>query len=327
VVPERLAARIRQGHRFLLSSHANPDGDAIGSELGLARLLRALGKSAAIWNLHPAPAVYHPLPGAGSIHVGVEPPRGFPDDFDAALVLECPTLDRTGLEDRLVALPLLNVDHHLGNAHYGEVNWVDPEAPAVGVMVADLARALGLTLDAETANCLLLALVTDTGGFRFANATPQAFEAAAKLVAGGAQVEAVSHWLYESQPEGSVRLLGELLATLERHGTARRIATVHLTAEMFARAGASPGDSEGLIDVPRSIAGVEAVALFREVGPERWKVSLRSRGPVDVERVARARDGGGHRNAAGCRIDGPLGAAREAVVADLERALEGASEH
>lgn len=327
MVPERLAARVRQGHRYLLSSHANPDGDAIGSELGLARLLRALGKSAAVWNLHPSPTLYLGLPGAASIHVGAEPPRGFPDDFDAAIVLECPTLDRTGLEDRLAALPLLNIDHHLGNAHYGELNWVDPEAPAVGVMVADLARALGLSLDTETANCLLLALVTDTGGFRFANATPQAFEAAAKLVAAGAQVEAVSHWLYESQPEGAVRLLGELLATLERHGTAGRIATVHLAAAMFERAGAGPGDSEGLIDVPRSIAGVEAVALLREIGPERWKVSLRSRGLVDVERVARAREGGGHRNAAGCRFDGPLAAARAALVADLERALEAAGEH
>ena len=146
--------------------------------LGLARILRALGKSATIWNLHPTPPVYRQLPGADSIHVGAEPPAGFPDAFDAAFVLECPTLDRTGLEQRLPELALLNVDHHLGNSHWGEVNWVDPGAPAVGVMVAELARKLGVRPDPDACDCLLLALVTDTGGFRFANATPAAFNRA-----------------------------------------------------------------------------------------------------------------------------------------------------
>jgi bifunctional oligoribonuclease and PAP phosphatase NrnA len=322
MTPERLVARIRRGHRFLVTSHANPDGDALGSSLGLARILRSLGKSATVWNRDPVPPIYLQLPGAATVRVGPEAPDGFPQPFDAAIVLECPSLDRTGLETHLAALPLLNVDHHLGNAHYGEVNWVDAEAPAVGVMVAQLAEALGVTVDVPAANSLLLALVTDTGGFRFSNATPAAFEAARKLVASGAEVEVVSQWLYESQPEGSVRLLGELLGTLERHGHRGEVATVRLERSMFARAGAAPGDSEGLIDVPRSIAGVEAVALFREIGADEWKVSLRSRGAVDVEAVPRARGGGGHRNAAGCRFSGPLDAARSALVEELLQALE-----
>lgn len=321
MTPEKIVSRLRQGHRFLLSSHANPDGDAIGSELGLARVLRSLGKSATIWNLHPTPPVYRQLPGAGSIHVGAEPPAGFPDAFDAAFVLECPTLDRTGLEARLPELALLNVDHHLGNSHWGEINWVDPQAPAVGVMVAELARKLGVRPDPEACDCLLLALVTDTGGFRFANATSAAFTAAARLVEEGARVERVSRWLHESQPEGSVRLLGELLATLQRHGGSGEVASVHLDREMFARAGAAPGDSEGLIDVPRSIAGVEAVALLRELDDGEWKISLRSRGEIDVERVARARGGGGHRNAAGCRFTGTLEEGRAALVAELLEAV------
>jgi phosphoesterase RecJ-like protein len=322
MIPERLVSRLRQGHRFLLTSHANPDGDAIGSELGLARVLRSLGKRAAIWNRDAAPELYRVLPGAGSIHVGVEPPNDFPAAFDAVVVLECPTLDRTGLEQELARLPLLNLDHHLGNGHYGEANWVDPAAPAVGVMVEELARALGTPLDSDSASCLYLALVTDTGGFRYSNASPAAFEAAARLVGAGARVETVSQWLYESQPEASVRLLGEMLATLERHGEGGSIATVHLTREMFGRAGAGTGDSEGLIDTPRSIAGVEAVALFRELDVDDWKVSLRSRGALDVEAVARARGGGGHRNAAGCRFAGSLEAARRALVAELVATVE-----
>jgi len=320
MIAQSLLARIRAGNRFLLTSHVNPDGDAIGSELGLARALSALGKTARIWNRDAAPALYAPLPGSARIVVGEEPPAGFPDAFDAAIVLECPSLDRTGLAEPLGALPLVNIDHHLGNQHYGEINWVDPMAPAVGVMVHELASALGVRIEPDAADCLYLALVTDTGGFRFGNATPRAFEAAGRLVAAGASVERVSHWLYESQPEPAIRLLGELLSTLERHGDGR-VATVVLPLAAFERSGAGPGDSEGLIDVPRSIAGVEAVALLRELSAGEWKLSLRSRGGVDVEAVARARGGGGHKNAAGCRAQGELGEIREGIAAELARAV------
>jgi phosphoesterase RecJ-like protein len=301
--PEDLLRKIRQGNRFLLTSHVNPDGDAIGSELGLARLLRGLGKGAVVWNLDETPAIYRPLPGSDRVHIGAEPPAGFPEKFDAVVVLECPSPDRTGIEQHLGTLPVVNIDHHLGNQHYGAVNWVDSAAPAVGEMVFRLAQALKVTLEPEIASCLYLTLVTDTGGFRFSNATPAAFEAAAALVREGAHPEQVAQWLYESQPAPVVRLLGELLQTLELHHGGR-IATVRLDPEMFARAGASPGDSEGLIDHPRSIAGVDAVALIRRRADGTHKVSLRSRGEVDVEKIARHHGGGGHRNAAGYALEG-----------------------
>ena len=324
MVPEAVRARVAAARSLLLTSHANPDGDAIGSELGLARVLEASGRRAAIWNLHPTPGLYRELPGAAAIHAGEQPPPGFPSAYDLVVALECPTLDRTGLAPRLAGLDIVNIDHHLGNDGYGVASWVDPAAPAVGVLVAELARALGAPLDEDAASCLLLALVSDTGGFRFSNATPAAFRAAAVLVEAGARVERVSQWVYESQPEAAVRLLAELLATLERHAGGR-IAIVHLTAEMFGRAGAGAGDSEGLIDVPRSIAGVEAVALFRETAPGAWKVSLRSRGRVDVESIARANGGGGHHNAAGCRFEGSLEAARLRFVEALVAAVEAGS--
>ena len=324
MIPEDVLRRVAGAASILLTSHANPDGDAVGSELGFARALTALGRRVVIWNLHPTPSLYRALPGSDAIHAGEEPPPGFPQAFDLAVALECPTLERTGIADALARLDLVNIDHHLGNDGYGVAAWVDPAAPAVGVMIAELARALGAPLDEDAASCLLLALVSDTGGFRFANATPEAFLAAAKLVELGARVERVSLWLYESQPEAAVRLLGEMLATLERHA-AGRVATVHLTHAMFDRAGARTGDSEGLIDVPRAIAGVEAVALFRELGPDLWKISLRSRGAVNVERIARAHGGGGHRNAAGCRFAGTLEDARRRFVAALDQAVRSAS--
>lgn len=321
--PETLLQRLRKGRRFLLTSHSSPDGDAIGSELALARVLRSLGKSAWIWNRDPVPPLYRALPGAERIHVGEQAPNGFPDDFDAVVVLECPDLGRTGFPtEALAGLPLLNIDHHLGNQLYGQVNWVDSAAPAVGEMVHRLAVDLKTTIDAETATLLFLTVSSDTGGFRFSNANVVAFEAAASLVRLGASPERVSLWLYESQPLPAVRLLGEMLDTLEVHATGR-VATVELTLEMFARAGAEPGDSEGLIDHARSIAGVEAAALFKELADGRCKISLRSRGQVDVERIARAHGGGGHRNAAGCVLGGPAAEAKGTIVEALSRAVEG----
>ncbi|HXO20477.1 MAG TPA: bifunctional oligoribonuclease/PAP phosphatase NrnA [Thermoanaerobaculia bacterium] len=318
--PEDLVRKIRSGNRFLLTSHVSPDGDAIGSELGLARVLRLLGKGAVVWNRDETPSLYRPLPGSERIHTGAEPPAGFPEKFDGIIVLECPSPDRTGIEEHLPALPIANIDHHLGNQHYGAVNWVDSAAPAVGEMVYRLAQTLKVTLEPETASALYLTLVTDTGGFRYSNATPAAFEAAAALVRDGAHPEQVSQWLYESQPVAVLRLLCAMLQTLALdHGG--RIASTRLTLEMFAEAGAAAGDSEGLIDYPRSIAGVDAAALVREREDGSQKVSLRSRGEVDVEKIARRHGGGGHRNAAGFALDGDGEAVRRQVVLELAAGL------
>ena len=322
-VPGEFVNALREGRSFLLSSHAHPDGDAIGSEVALARILRSTGRRATIWNVDPAPATYAGVIGDTAIHVGPTPPAGFPDDFDFAVPLECPQLDRTGLEEALGRLRVLNMDHHLGNRLYGVANWVDTQAPAVAEMVLHLAHALNATVDAATADALYLGLSTDTGSFRFSNATPRAFDAAAELVRLGARPERIARWLYESQPPGAVRLLGEVLGTLELH-CEERIATVRLELDMFERAGAAATDSEGLIDHPRSIRGVEAVALFRERPEGDIKVSLRSHGPVDVGAVASRRDGGGHRNAAGCLIDDRTH--ESALVAELEAAVKAATE-
>ena len=316
-IPEQLLQRIHDGRRFVLSSHVNPDGDAIGSQLGLARILRQMGKEVTVWDRDAMPGIYRPLPGSAEVHVGEEPPAGFPESFDVGIILECPGLARTGLEDALQRIPLLNIDHHLGNDAYGEVVWVDTEAPAVGEMVFRLAKALQHRIDVETANALYLTLVTDTGGFRFSNANPAAFEAAAALVRQGAAPEVVSHWLFESQPLANLVLLGDMLQTLELHHDGR-IATAWLLPEMYARANAQPGDAEGLIDYPRSIAGVSAVALFKQLEGGDHKVSLRSRGDIDVEQVARRFGGGGHQNAAGFSSDQDHG---PSLLAETLRAL------
>lgn len=321
-VPSDLLEAFRSGGRFLLSSHAHPDGDAIGSEVALALLLRKAGSSATIWNADPAPDSYSGVTAEAPIHVGRTPPAGFPDEFDFVVPLECPRLDRTGLEEALRLLPILNIDHHLGNQLYGRANWVDTEAPAVAEMVLRLARALDLDIDETTATALYLGLSTDTGSFRFSNATPRAFEAAAELVRHGARPERVATWVYESRSPGALRLLAETLGTLELHSDGR-VASVRLELSMFERAGARQTDSEGLIDHPRSIRGVEAVALFRERPEGDVKVSLRSRGRIDVGAIASRRGGGGHRNAAGCLVEGRDD--EQTVIAELATAVEAAT--
>jgi phosphoesterase RecJ-like protein len=320
--PEALLEKIRAGNRFLISSHLNPDGDAIGSELGLVKVLRSLGKGAVVWNHDPSPSVYTALSGSGSIHVGESPPAGYPEAFDLAIVLECPSLDRTGLAKAIRLLPILNVDHHLGNELYGKVNWVDTSAPAVGEMIFRVARSLNVPLDADTATTFLLALVTDTGGFRYANTTQAAFEAAAALTHEGAQPERVSEILHESYPLSARRLLGEMLGTLKIHAGGRA-ATAYISQEMFLKTGSSENDTEGLIDYIRSIEGVQVAALVREKADRTTKVSLRSSGVVDIERVARSHEGGGHRNAAGFSVlHNDIDKVLTEVVAELEESLE-----
>jgi phosphoesterase RecJ-like protein len=321
-VPDAIIDRIRAGQRFVITSHMNPDGDAVGTAIGLARLLRRVGKSARVWLREPIPELYRAAVGSERVHTGIEPPAGYPDDFDTGIALECPTLDRSGLEEFLGQLPLINIDHHLGNGNYGVANWVDSAAPAVGEMVLRIARTMRLELDTDAANALYLALETDTGGFRFSNTTSRAFEAAAILVQEGASPELISQWLYESRPLSTLRLLGAALRDL-RVVANGRVASVLVTQELYRSCEASQRDTEGLIDYPRSIEGVEAIALVRELEDGAFKISLRSRGEHNVESVARRHGGGGHRNAAGFRLEGnDPEAVRDAVHAELAGLLE-----
>ncbi len=253
--------------------------------------------------------LYRALPGAERIHVGAERPADFPAEFDAAIVLECPGLDRTGLERALPALPLLNIDHHLGNQLYGHVNWVDTaESPAVGEMVFQLAVDLGVRIDADTATLPLSGRWSPTPADSASPTRRRGLRGRrARWSAAGARVGAgLAVALREPARAGAAPARRPARHPRGPTGTTGAIATVQLTRAMFERRGRRPGDSEGLIDRAALVAGVDAVAMLRELEAGDWKVSLRSRGAIDVEAVARNRGGGGHRNAAGCRATGDL---------------------
>lgn len=303
--------------RVLITSHAAPDGDALGSELGLAELLRSLAVDAVVCNRDPSPASLAFLPGIEDIQVRSCLPEGWPDGFDLVVVLECPGLDRPGLEE-LDRRPILNIDHHLGNELYGKVNYVDEEAPAVGEMIMRMAVAAGVAITGTMATSLYTALVTDTGDFRYSNATPRAFEAAGLLVSAGARPDSIADALWQHVPIRVLRLTAEVLTTLELLA-AGRVAVITCDLAALQRAGARREDTENLINYPRSIDGVEVAVLFKTLDRDREevRVSLRSRGAVDVQAVASHFGGGGHRNAAGCTIPGRLAQAREALLAAL----------
>jgi phosphoesterase RecJ-like protein len=313
-------ALLKRAHRVLITSHSAPDGDAIGSELGVLELVERLGGSGAIVNRDPHPASLAFLPGLDRIAVGEALPAGYEAAFDLAVVLECPGLDRPGLAG-LDRLPILNVDHHLANERYGVLDFVDEKAPAVGEMVLAMAEAAAVELSPAMSTCLYTALVTDTGDFRYSNATPRAFAAAARLVAAGAAPHVIAEGLHEHVPERVVRLSAAVLGTLELLAGGR-LAVVSCDRAMLAAAGARREDTESLINVPRAIDGVEVAVLFKDLSGDGVRVSLRSRGTVDVQAVARRFGGGGHRSAAGCTIAMPAAPARAALLAALIPTLE-----
>ena len=306
---------ILQRQRFVLTSHARPDGDAIGSQVAMALALRQLGKHAHLVGKDPAPPQFQTFPGVRDIEVS--PTVHGP--FDAAIVMECGDLSRTGVEgfDKYF---VINIDHHPGNKMYGALNWFDEGAAACGEMVFDLVEALGVRLTPEIATHIYVAVLTDTGGFHFSHITPRTFEICRRCTEAGAQPEAIARAVYDSSPMSRLRLMGAVLHSLEFEADGR-VALANLSLRLLEETGATEADSEGLINIPLSVKEIQAVAFFKEIGPRSYRISMRSKGQVDVNVVANKFGGGGHRNAAGCSLDGLYPETRARLLAELTRAL------
>jgi phosphoesterase RecJ-like protein len=311
--------RLRRAARVLITGHRRPDGDSLGSELALAELAARIGVEAVVVNRDPAPPSLSELGGIEDVIVSDALPTDFPEAFDLVVTLECPELDRAGF-DGLDRLPILNIDHHPTNPGFGEVNYLDADAPAVGEMVWRMYAGAGVEPSVNAATNAFVALSTDTGDFRYSNATGRAFRAAAEMVDAGADPTQIAEWVHGRRSVGSIHLLGEALGTL-RFESGGSIATIEADEAAFRRSSAKPEDTEDIINYPRAIAGVRAVAFLKQWEAGVVRVSLRSRGELDVCRVAELFGGGGHRNAAGCSLPGSVEAAREKIVAALQQAL------
>jgi len=313
----RIVEAIRSRRRFVLSSHARPDGDSIGSQLAMAYALRALGKETAVVNADLAQPPLLQFPGVVDIRIAPQ----VAGDFDAAIIMECSDLARTGVKG-LDAFFLINIDHHPGNSAYGQINWFDATAAACGEMVFDLVRALDVPLTTEIATHIYLAILTDTGSFHYSSISPRTFDISKQCLEAGVDPVLVARNVYDSNSMGRLKLFGAVLSAMQidRSG---RIAIVYLDHVMASAAGGSYEDTEGLINLPLTVKEIQAVVFFKQIEGDQYRVSMRSKGDIDIGAVAKQFGGGGHKNAAGCTVTGAIDALKTTFIGKIERAIDG----
>lgn len=313
-----VAAALRDRQSIVLTSHARPDGDAIGSCVALALALDRLGKQVRVVLRDPVPEPYRALPAIDRVELNTH----VSGPADAVVLMECSDLDRPDLAG-LEAYFIVNVDHHLGNGMYGAVNWFDVSAAACGEMVADIIDALGVRWTSDIAAQLFLAIATDTGGFRYGPMTARTFDVCRRIALAGVDPAGLARQIFDSFSVGRVKLTGALLNAMELHHDSR-LAILALDEDLLNACGATVDDTEGLVNLPLGAREVVAVALLKRQNGNVVRVSLRSKGDVDVRAVASIWDGGGHRNAAGCTVAGGAAEVRDAIVTEMKRVIDAA---
>jgi len=317
----KIAETLKSRQHILLLNHVSPDGDCLGSTLALARVLRAAGQRATVGSSDGVPVMYRFLPGSNTVLAEI-PDR---ERFDAVVFMECSSPERAGaLAARAAGVPLwVNVDHHVSNSGYGDLILLDVEAAAVAEVVFPIVTAFQPRLDAETAVCLMTALLTDTGSFHYASVTPTSFDLAAELVRAGASPMAIFEQVYENRSTGSVRLLG-LALTRMMICEDERVAWTTVTQEMLKEAGATMEESEGIVGALRAVRGIRVAILFKEE-PNEISVSLRGVGSIRANVIAEAFGGGGHAAAAGFTVKEPLDEVVRRTLAAVRRELGAAT--
>src|SRR5437773_9643140 len=310
---------VEKKDRFAITSHVRPDGDSLGSSLGLYWLLRALDKDVEVTMRDMAPHAYLKLPGAETIRVTPSVNR----PYDAVFVIECSDIDRPGLID-LEKQFVVNIDHHSTTELFGTINWIDSTASAVGEMIYNLSKATGVRVTKEIAECLYTALLTDTGSFHYSNTTERTFKIASELVRTGVKPAKTAEAIFGSYKWPKIELLSQVLATAKRDDSGH-VAWMRQTLEMQEQTNASDEDADGFVNYPLAVSEVEATALFQETGPGLHGTSLRSKGDVNVAKIAEQFGGGGHRNAAGCTLTGDWDEIEQRLVPLLREAVERAN--
>ena len=293
-----LQALFHERERFLLISHLRPDGDAYGSSLGLALSLREAGKDAVVVNADGLGPFFRFLPGSGIL----QPPPAQPPEPDRLIIaVDCADRPRLGrVFESWQRAPDVNIDHHISNPGYAKLNLVDPESPATAQLLTEIILALKLPLTPDVAANLYVGLMTDTGCFRYRQTTARSFELAAKLVTAGADPARLAENCYQGFRAERLLLLRGVLNSLN-FAQNERVAWFHLSPEMYARTGATPDETEGLIEYLQAVRTVEVAFLIEAMADGYTRASLRSRGVVDVQKICAAFGGGGHRLAAGLR--------------------------
>jgi phosphoesterase RecJ-like protein len=319
---DRIIDALRESHTVCVVGHIRPDGDCVGSQLGLTLALRAEGKKVACWNENRIPEKYEFLDRDGVIQ---KPRKGL--KFDCVVATDAASFDRLGSVGRCVTdrKLLINIDHHESNTRFGDLNWVSAHEPSSGELIFRLLKIAKWPITERIANCLFTAVSTDTGSFQYASTRPGTYHVAGELVSRGADLAKICDEVYQSYPLSRARLLRHIYSHF--HLTHEdQIAYFWLKKADFARTGAESCDSEGLIDHIRAIAPVVVACVFEEIDPQLTRISLRSKSEkVNVNTIAAQFGGGGHPAAAGARIPGsPLSAQRK-VIAAIKKALNAAA--
>jgi len=335
---------IKKNKSFLITAHYDPEGDSLGSQLAMAEILRQLGKKYVIVDPDKVPGLYGFLKNINDI----QQPSKKTHHFDAALVLDCPIMERIGkVADIIGKKPVINIDHHVSNRNFGVVNYVQPKASSTGEIMYDLAKALGCKMNKDLAAYIYVAMLTDTGGFRYSNTTSETMHIAAELMKFGVSPKHMYEMIYESHSLASRKLLGLCLGTL-RLSPDGRFAWMHLTKAMFKKAGATALDAENFVNYPRFVEGVKIAVLFSDVECSRsvsdtsacrssskkghsirhnakkgfTKVNFRSNETwADVNKIASKFGGGGHISASGCIMKGSLKAVEKKILKEVRKVL------
>lgn len=308
-VPEELIKLIIREKKFLIATHINPEGDALGSSIALSMALESMGKETVVYNRDPVPESYKFLPGHERFKNSIPNLIRQGGQISNLILLDCNEPSRAGLE--CLAIPYSAViDHHETIREFGDIKWIEPHAAATGMMVYSLIKELGVNISKDIATNLYAAIAIDTGTFRFDNTTSDVLRIAADLIDSGADPAAIAEALYETWSDGRFRLLIDVLNTLEIKG---EVAMTVATKAVFMRTGTSADDTENFSNFPQMMSGVKVSAFFREI-EDGWKVSLRSKDDINVAKIAAGFRGGGHKNAAGYSIKADLKKAKEELI-------------
>lgn len=317
---QKILRLIKNVDRFLLTSHQDPDGDSIGSLIGLNKFLKSLGKNVVVYNHGRMPSRYSFLDPEAEIRFSKLP---LPFTPEAVVVLECPNIERTGFVRDYITpgMTLVNIDHHPNNTLFGDINIVDSSSCAVGEIIYNIIKAGGYKVTPEIAGPLYAAIASDTGRFKFPNTDSKCFLAASELVNAGANPKEISDKIFSSYLPETMKLLGHILENLELHDDGK-ICVLKLAMDDLKKYNVNAEDTEGIIDYSLVISGVKIGILFKEHDSQTVKVSLRSQNDIDICSYARRKGGGGHPNAAGFTVKKRFNETIESVMAEVSGYLD-----
>jgi len=311
-------SRIIEAQSVVIACHERPDGDTLGSALGMAHVLRAMGKEVTVLSVDGVPENYHFIPECNSILAST-----YRRDFDLGILMDSESEKRVGSAFEAVdrARVTACIDHHIPEHEYGDIRVVDRTSASTAEVAVELLDANNVEIDATAASQFLTGLIADTGAFRFANTTPHTFEIAARLTSLGADPSYIAEQVFDSRPLRAIKLLGKALDSVKTN-SAGTVAYAVITRDDMDSLGAGDNDSESIVNYVGMVSGVLVYMLFREIEPGNVRVSLRSRDGFNVNKIARVFDGGGHQAASGCTIYANIGDAVTKVLDEVNKSLD-----